>query len=79
MSLRYSVTDTRVLYKLFAGISDEELQKVLLTMAKLTLAEAKKMYSQEEMASDSHSTIRLTVKKQQNVLHSMRLVKASQR
>ena len=34
-----------MLYKLFAGISDEELQKVLLTKAKLTLAEAKKMYS----------------------------------
>ena len=73
------MTDTRVLYKLFAGISDEELQKVLLTMAKLTLAEAKKMYSQEEMASDSHSTIRSTVKKEQNVLHSIRLVRASQR
>ena len=50
-----------VLYKLVAGIVDEELQKELLTKADLTLAEAEKMavaaesakYSQEAMTNIS--------------------------
>ena len=63
-----------VLYKLVAGISDNELLKKLLTKAELTLVEAEKSaataeiakYSQEAIASDSNSTIISTFKKQQN-------------
>ena len=61
-------TDMIVLYKLVAGIVDEELQKELLTKADLTLAEAEKMavaaesakYSQEAMTNDTNSAIMST-------------------
>ena len=36
-------TDTLVLYKLVAGVADDELQKDLLNKADITLAEAEKM------------------------------------
>ena len=61
-------TDMIVLYKLVAGIVDEELQKELLTKADRTLAEAEKMavaaesakYSQEAMTNDTNSANKST-------------------
>ena len=50
-------TDMIVLYKLVAGIVDEELQKELLTKADLTLAEAEKMAVAAESAKDSMVSI----------------------
>ena len=67
-----ALTDTLVLYKLVAGLSDEELQKELFKKTQLSLAEVEKMtvaaesakYSQEAMTSDSTSSIRSIFKKQ---------------
>ena len=50
-------TDMIVLYKLVAGIVDEELQKELLTKADRTLAEAEKMAVAAESAKDSMVSI----------------------
>merc|ERR1719508_504742 len=50
-------TDMIMLYKLVAGIVDEELQKELLTKADRTLAEAEKMAVAAESAKDSMVSI----------------------